>query len=298
MTDLDRSLSDIVRDNNRGRGRGRGRGNNRGAPGGFYRGNTRGGAGGRGGGGGAPRGNFRGTGRGGRPFVGAGNNVANGTGPIRKDRTFSRPQTAPYPPATPSPGSGLAAGAKILLSNLDSQIAEEDLQEIFQNVGPVTRTVIHYARDGTSLGSGEVHFANKNDALRAADEYDAAQVDGRPMSVKVIANKVPTVVQRLPPGPPLSAMPPLPLFSMPAFPLPLNFGQRDRSFNRPRGGGWRGPPRGRGSGSGRGRGRGGRGAGRTPSVAELDTDMDNYFASSEGDLAAAGQPANPSAKKK
>jgi RNA recognition motif-containing protein len=64
-----------------------------------------------------------------------------------------------------------------MLSNLDPLITADDCIEIFQNVGPVTKAVIHYNSDGSSQGTGEVQFANKTDALRAAEEYDAAQVD-------------------------------------------------------------------------------------------------------------------------
>jgi len=294
MSKLDRPLNDIIRDQGQGRGRGRGRGGQRGR--GFR---ARGGA----------RGGFRGRG-GFRSFGGA---VANGTGPIRRDRTFSRPQSAPYPKPVQSGGggTGLTAGGKIMLANLDPQITEDDCLEIFQNVGPVTKTVIHYDRHGASLGTGEVHFANKNDALRAADEYDSAQVDGRTMHVKVIANKVPNVVQRAP------ALPSLPPFPMPAFPASINFGTpRGRPFLRARGGfrargssrGRGGSFRSRGGGGGRGGSRGGagggsRGGGKStpPSAADLDADIDGYFATPAGgdtEMLAAGQPSNPAVAKK
>jgi len=193
-----------------------------------------------------------------------------------------------------------------MLSNLDPLITADDCIEIFQNVGPVTKAVIHYNSDGSSQGTGEVQFANKTDAMRAAEEYDAAQVDGRPMYVKVIANKVPVVQQRVQPV--VSALPSIissPFRGRP-FTRPFNRpftrgglgrgGSRGRGASRGRGG----SQRGRGSFQGRGRGGGSRGQNKpTPTRETLDSDMDNYFKSdTKADPLAAGQPANPSVAKK
>jgi THO complex subunit 4 len=193
-----------------------------------------------------------------------------------------------------------------MLTNLDPQLTEEDCMEIFQNVGPVQKAVIHYNRDGASLGTAEVWFQNKNDALRAVDEYDAAQIDGRPMGVKIIANKTPTVVQRAPP----------PVMTAPAFAIPAIAQQAFRqrggggggNFNNNRGRGsargqfrrGSGVPRGgRGSFRSRGRARGRGGKGPTPSASELDAEMDKYYSHENNnvDMLAAGQPANPSVAK-
>lgn len=207
---------------------------------------------------------------------------------------------------------GLAAGSRIMLTNLDPQLTEDDCLEIFQKCGPVTRAVIHYNRDGSSQGTAEVHFANKNDALRAVDEYDAAQIDGRPMYVKVIANKAPTVVQRAPAPVPQQSVP-FPAFrgrperaprarggTRPARGGPVARGGAARRGSAPRGaggGGSRGSARGgaRGArGGARGRGRGGRrGDKPVPSAEALDAEMDHYHGNVETDLIAAGQPANP-----
>lgn len=193
-----------------------------------------------------------------------------------------------------------------MLSNLDPLITADDCIEIFQNVGPVQKAVIHYNSDGSSQGTGEVQFANKTDALRAAEEYDAAQVDGRPMYVKVIANKVPVVQQRVQPVVPI--LPPIIPGAIRGRPFIRGSFNRG-SFNRGRGGGVLrgrgGSQRGRGgSFRGNSRGRGGsRGGARqnkpTPTASQLDTEMDNYFkADTKADPLAAGQPANPSVAKK
>jgi len=319
LTNLDRPLGDIIKEGARrggGRGGGRGRGGSRGGSrgggsrgGGFVRGGRGGSFRGRGGSsrGGALRPSFRG---GAGSFRGA-RGAANGAGPIRRERGgFRQQQATPYqrPPPRQQVGGGLAAGSRIMLTNLDPQLTEDDCLEIFQNVGPVSRAIIHYNRDGSSQGTAEVHFANKNDALRAVDEYDAAQIDGRPMYVKVIANKAPTVVQRAP-------APAVQTLQFPAFRGKPNGVSRGARGGAPRGGarggtrggslrrggaaprGARGSARGQSRGGARG-GRGGRGRENkpTPTAAALDAEMDQYYshgAPTETDLIAAGQPANP-----
>jgi len=313
-TNLDRPLGDIIKEGarrggGRGGGRGRGRGGSRGGSmrgGGGFRGGARGGSG---------RGGFRASFRGGAGSFRA-RGAANGAGPIRRDRGGFR-QATPYqrPPPRQQVGGGLAAGSRIMLTNLDPQLTEDDCLEIFQNVGPVSRAVIHYNRDGSSQGTAEVHFANKNDALRAVDEYDAAQIDGRPMYVKVIANKAPTVVQRAP-APIVQQSVQFPAFRGKPNGVPRGAGGGSRGARgaaarggplrrggAPRGarGGSRGQSRGAARGAARGGARGGRGGrGRenkpTPTAAASDAEMDQYYshgAATETDLIAAGQPANP-----
>jgi len=82
-------------------------------------------------------------------------------------------------PAAAAPGSTrLEAGNKVLISNLDPVVLGPDIQEIFQNLGTVTKAVVHYDSDRRSLGTAEVTFANAATATKAVEEYDGAEVDG------------------------------------------------------------------------------------------------------------------------
>lgn len=182
----------------------------------------------------------------------------------------------------------------MLVSDLDPQVTEEDVIDIFTNVGEVKDAIIYYDRDGRSLGTSEVTFLRKNDALKAVEEYDGAEVDGRPMYLKLIAAPKPVVVVKNRPTQPVQQYN---NFS--------NGGQQGRRRGRGAGGsGSRGGGRGRGRGRGRG-GRGRRESEKPKSAEELDADMDNYFSQSSSEkkaegksteaAASAGQPAVTSA---
>lgn len=212
---------------------------------------------------------------------------------MRKDK--NRPRAAPY--QRQQVGGGLAAGSKILVTHLDPQVGEEDVADIFANVGPVQKAVVHYDRDGRSLGTAEVTFARKNDAIKAVEEYDGAEVDGRAMYLKVIATKAPTVVVQS-----------RPQQRQQQRPMQGNFvkGGRGKGAKGAKGKTQRGGGRGgRGRGAKGGRGRGGKGGkgkeDKKPVSAEaLDAEMDTYFSatseSTEDKKAATGQPAAPAAE--
>ena len=47
------------------------------------------------------------------------------------------------------------------------------MQEIFVNIGPVVRAVVHCDSNGRSLGSAEVEFKQAKHAGKAVDDYDS-----------------------------------------------------------------------------------------------------------------------------
>jgi len=85
----------------------------------------------------------------------------------------------PYPAFGGSSARG--GGGKISISNLDSEVTDGDVREIFQQVGRVMNAVVNYDSSGRSRGTAEVTFANAQIAAKAVQEYDRAEVDGRPM---------------------------------------------------------------------------------------------------------------------
>jgi len=209
----------------------------------------------------------------------------------------------------------LEPGSSIIVSNLDSEVTEDDVKDIFAQIGTVKSVQIIYDKNGTSQGSAEVTFRGKDDAEKAVTEYNEAEVDGRVMYLKIIADVVagaPVVVKKQRVGPPRQIS-------------RSSFGAR-RGRGAPRGAFGRGynnygnnnysdfPPRrarGRGRGSGRSRGRGrGRGAGgnRKEEVtsAALDQEMDDWqanrgsttTAAAAVNPTAAGQPSLPAAEGK
>ncbi|KAJ9523150.1 hypothetical protein QJQ45_023965 [Haematococcus lacustris] len=176
--------------------------------------------------------------------------------------------------------AGAAAGAKLLVSNLDYLVNEQDIKELFQTCGAVVSVVIKYDRSGRSEGEAEVTFARQQDAQAAMQEYSGVALDGKLMHIELCAGG--NVIQQLSSGRVLTRPGEGAAVERPA-PVP---GQRafQHSLKAATGGMGRseGGPRQRGGGAAYGTGgRGGRGGGRLRSAAvarsreELDADLDS-----------------------
>ncbi|KAI7821842.1 hypothetical protein BX661DRAFT_132017, partial [Kickxella alabastrina] len=77
---------------------------------------------------------------------------------------------------------------KILISNLDFNVTEADLRDLFSQVGPVSRATLNFGPTGKSKGTGEVHFRNASHAKVALDKYNNVTLDNRPMRIEVVFN--------------------------------------------------------------------------------------------------------------
>lgn len=150
---------------------------------------------------------------------------------------------------------GSAGVTKLLVSNLDFGVSDSDIQELFSEFGPLKSAAVHYDRSGRSLGSADVIFERRADAIKAMKQYNGVPLDGREMNIQVATSEIPVPSVRG--GTRLSGN---------------SYAQRAQSRFRGN----------RGSGSVRGRGtrRGGRGGSRqatkTPTAEELDAELEAY----------------------
>lgn len=174
---LDMSLDDLIRNNKQSSG-GRGRGGRGGG-----RGRGRGGRGSRGG---------DGVGRGRRGQQLRVNSNARPS-PYSIAKSFSRAkgvlwQNDMFEDSMAAIGMpvGLETGTKLYVSNLDSGVSNQDIKELFSEVGDLKSCALHYDRSGRSNGTAEVVFVKKLDAVAAVKRYNNVQLDGKPMKIELV----------------------------------------------------------------------------------------------------------------
>lgn len=200
------------------------------------------------------------------------------SGPVRKNPTRSAARPSPYSLAKPvqrapegqwehdlfeegasvaplRPNTGIETGTKLFISNLDFGVSNEDIKELFSEIGDIKRSTVHYDRSGRSKGTAEVVYSRRADAVAASKRYNNVQLDGKPMKIEIIGTNL----------------------SIPAPPVRATNGiasaGRGGQATREQASRGRGGPSRRGRG---GRGRGGRGSDK--SAEDLDAELEDYHA--------------------
>ncbi|KAK4492043.1 hypothetical protein RD792_002833 [Penstemon davidsonii] len=158
--------------------------------------------------------------------------------------------------------SSIETGTKLYISNLDYGVSNEDIKELFAEVGDLKRYTVHYDRSGRSKGTAELIFSRRQDALAAVKRYNNVQLDGKPMKIELVGTNITT---------PAAGLPATGAFGDSNL-APRSGQGRRGGFGRSRGGG-------RGRASGRGRGQG-RGRVEKVSAEDLDADLEKYHADS------------------
>jgi THO complex subunit 4 len=186
----------------------------------------------------------------------------------------------------------IETGGKLNVTNLDVGVTNEDIRELFSEIGELKRYAIHYGKNGHPSGSAEVVYVRRGDAFKALSRYNNVQLDGKPMKIEVVGAN-----SELPISARINVVPGVPGRRTVVMTrgggrggrgfgaLNRVSGQKNRGGMRNnRGSGSNGAARGRGRGRG---GRGGRGGGRgdaakkknvDKSADELDKELETYHA--------------------
>mmetsp|Transcript_7088 Transcript_7088/g.8169 ORF Transcript_7088/g.8169 Transcript_7088/m.8169 type:complete len:278 (+) Transcript_7088:108-941(+) len=84
----------------------------------------------------------------------------------------------------------LETGTKLLISNLDFNVSEEDIKELFEELGDVKRSSVHFDRSGRSKGSAEVVYSRRQDAMAALNRYNGVRLDGKAMQIEIASSGI------------------------------------------------------------------------------------------------------------
>lgn len=190
--------------------------------------------------------------------------------------------------------AGVDVETRLHITNLDNGVTNDDIRELFSEIGELKRYAIHFDKNGRPSGTAEVVYPRRSDAIQALKKYNNVLLDGRPMRLEILGGNNAE-------APPLSGRVNVNVSGLNGrLKRTVVIQQGGRGNGRLRGRGGRGPAPavnrlpiqnrqgggrggfrgGRGRG-GRGRGGGGRGNGKKPvekSAADLDKDLESYHA--------------------
>lgn len=83
-------------------------------------------------------------------------------------------------PKTGSSASSQSTGYRIVVSNLQANVTQEDIKELFEDVGELL--ISRLVRPGTA----EVIYKTLKDATKAVETYHNRQLDGHPMKCLLV----------------------------------------------------------------------------------------------------------------
>ncbi|CAN1160816.1 THO complex subunit 4C [Linum perenne] len=82
--------------------------------------------------------------------------------------------------------TGIEVGTKLYVSNLDHKVSNDDIRELFAEIGELKRYAVHFDRTGRPSGSAEVVYMRRSDAFSALKKYNNVLLDGKPMKIEIV----------------------------------------------------------------------------------------------------------------
>ncbi|KAF9879895.1 hypothetical protein CkaCkLH20_02706 [Colletotrichum karsti] len=79
-----------------------------------------------------------------------------------------------------------ASSSKLRVENIHYELTSEDLEELFNRIGPVVKVDLKYDRAGRSEGVAFVTMQSREDAQEAIKEFDGANANGQPIKLSFV----------------------------------------------------------------------------------------------------------------
>ncbi|KAJ2904712.1 THO complex subunit 4A [Zalerion maritima] len=89
-------------------------------------------------------------------------------------------------------------GAKLRVDNVHYELTENDLEELFNRIGRVSKVDLKYDRAGRSEGTAFVIYESRDDAREAIRQFDGANANGQPIRLTLIPSGPSSRPQRNP----------------------------------------------------------------------------------------------------
>ncbi|CAG9971691.1 unnamed protein product [Clonostachys byssicola] len=96
---------------------------------------------------------------------------------------------APAPRRRQASPEAEAPGSKLRVENIHYDLTQDDLEELFKRIGPVTKLQLRYDRAGRSDGVAFVTYETKADAEQAIREFDGANANGQPIRLTLLSER-------------------------------------------------------------------------------------------------------------
>ncbi|MCJ1352797.1 MAG: hypothetical protein MMC33_002781 [Icmadophila ericetorum] len=104
-------------------------------------------------------------------------------GPRNSRRTFDRDRYSPEQDITPP------QGAKLRVDNLHYDLTEDDLEDLFTRIGPISSLRLTFDKSNRSTGTAYVTYTTLSSARAAIREFDGANANGQPIRLALVSSE-------------------------------------------------------------------------------------------------------------